>query len=84
MVDGTLPRAACSAMAALTRLSLGMRYCFSFCNPLLRDEPRTYSRTLAGLSCMYARIVRKKKQSFSVIMRTDCLLHRPQPAASKA
>lgn len=49
-----VPRAACSAMAALTRRSLGMRYCFNFCSPLLNEEPRTYSRTLAGLSCRHS------------------------------
>lgn len=47
----TIPRAAWRAMAALTRLSLGILYCFSFCRPLLNEDPRTYSNTLAGLSC---------------------------------
>ena len=66
-----LPRAACSAMAALTRLSLGIRYCFSFCRPLLNDEPRTYSRTLAGLSCMDVRQACHSRSDACVIIGHD-------------
>ena len=68
--ETVLPRAACSAMAALTRLSLGIRYCFSFCRPLLNDEPRTYSRTLAGLSCMDVR----QASTFYVLIHLSSLV----------
>ena len=43
------PLAACRAMAARTRL-LSTLCCLSFMRPVRREEPRTYSRTLAGLS----------------------------------
>ena len=43
------PLAACRAMAARTRL-LSTLCCLSFMRPVRREEPRTYSKTLAGLS----------------------------------